>query len=197
MSCNLNAAIGGNGMGIGRLGDDSIIHKRKFRWTFEIQFGGKLCGGFVPASFVKTAARPEITIEETEINFLNEKLWIPGKAVWEPITITYYDVNSSENTQLLSWLASVYDFTDDTCRHMNAKRSEYSGIGTLKMLDGCGQPMEKWTYGDMWPTSIKFGDLDYAVSEVSEIEITLRYSKVKFTNLCGKQPVRCKCSHCK
>lgn len=188
-----SAAIGGNGMGIGRLGDPDIIHKRKFRWTFGIHFCGS--NRTVKPSFVKTAARPDLTIEETDINFLNEKTWIPGKAAWEPITVTYYDVNSTENVDLLSWLASVYDFTSE-CRHMNAKRQDYSGTATLRMLDGCGNIMEIWTLQDAWPTSIKFGDLDYASSEVSEIELTLRYSKVTLDNRCGGQITRCPCTGC-
>lgn len=193
MPC-FNAATGGEGMGIGRLGDADIIHKRKFRWTFAIEFCNHSKN--VPASFVKTASRPSLTIEETDINFLNEKTWIPGKASWEAIDVTYYDVSASENIGLLSWLASVYDFTNDTCRWMNAKRQDYAGSGILRLLDGCGNIMEQWILNDMWPTSIKFGDLDYSSSEVCEIALTLRYSKVEYTSNCGGTIVRCGCTPC-
>lgn len=182
-----------NGMGIGRLGGEDIIHKRRFRWVFGIEF----CEGRqVPASFVKTASRPSITIEETEINFLNEKTWIPGKATWEAITVTYYDVSANDNMELWSWLASVYDFTNRECRHMNSKRKDYAGIGHLVLLDGCGNWMEKWTLKDMWPSAIKFGELDYSSSEVVEIELTLRFSQVQYENFCGGHIERCPCTPC-
>lgn len=80
-------------MGIGLLGAADTLLKRKFRFLFGIQY----CTGTasnqksVGASFVKTASRPDITIEDTELNFLNEVTWIPGKAKWETITVTYYD----------------------------------------------------------------------------------------------------------
>ena len=55
-------------MGIGALVFNNTVFKRKFRFTFELQ---DLCGGArVPKDFVKVAARPSLTVEETEINFL-------------------------------------------------------------------------------------------------------------------------------
>ena len=74
-------------MGIGRLGFQNTVFKRKFRFTFELE---DICGGKkVPKHYVKVASRPNLSIEETEINFLNAKTWIPGKASWETMTVTY------------------------------------------------------------------------------------------------------------
>lgn len=193
MACS-RAAVGGTGMGIGRLGDDDILHKRKFRFLLEIYFCNY--GRYVPPHFVKTAARPDITIDETEINFLNEKTWIPGKGAWEQVTITYNDVATDDNIELFSWLATVYDFVDDTCRHQNARRSDYSGNMFLYLLDGCGNMLETWYMGDAWPTSVKFGDLDYASSDICDIELSVRYSKVRYTSHCGGSITRCPCTPC-
>jgi len=84
-------------MGIGPLGFRNLIFKRKFRFTFEVQ---GICGDSsrsVPPHFVKVAARPNLSIEETEINFLNAKTWIPGKAAWETINVTYIDAIDPTN----------------------------------------------------------------------------------------------------
>ena len=84
-------------MGMGKLGDGKIIHKRKFRWTFEVL--REPAGRNVSAAFVKVAARPNLTVEETEIHFLNAKRYLPGKGTWETITVTYYDVaNAPDGT---------------------------------------------------------------------------------------------------
>ena len=109
-------------MGLGRLGQPDIVHKRKFRWTFEVNRGA---GKVVPTSFVKMAARPNLSIEETEINFLNGKTYIPGKGTWETITVTYYDVTTDDNAPLWSWLADVYDYTNPDNLGQNSKRSCY------------------------------------------------------------------------
>lgn len=175
-------------MGIGRVGGNDIIHKRKFRWTFACEREG---GKRVPASFVKVAARPQIEVEETEINFLNAKTYIPGKGTWQSMTITYYDVTSLDgvgNEELWSWLASVYNFIDNIALTQSSRRRGYGGTGICTMYDGCGQELEEWRLFDCWPQAMNFGELDYSSSEEATIEVTLRYSNVKYTNMCGLNP---------
>lgn len=181
-----------NNMGIGKLGDADTILKRKFRFVFGITTE---CGVRVPPHFVKTAGRPDFTIEDTELNFLNETIWIPGKGKWETITVTYYDAAGPQSSELLKYLRGVYDFADD-CRFMNSKPSEYAGTGTLVMLDGNGYPLERWRLRNMWPTSVKFGELDYSSSDVAEIELTLRYSQVQHFSLCGGDSTPCPGTPC-
>jgi hypothetical protein len=177
-------------MGMGHLGGPTLVFKRKFRWTFEIK---EICnGGTVPKHFVKLASRPNISIEETEINYLNAKTWIPGKATWETITVTYYDVANEDNSKLYSWLASVYDFSNPVSCGQAKNRSSYSGTGTITLYDGCGVRLETWTLRDVWPTAINFGELDYSSSEEATIELTLRYSQVAYKSLCPKfKPKAC------
>lgn len=185
------------GMGIGTIGigDPNVIFKRKFRWTLEIEGQGS-CQFRVPPHFVKTASRPSFTVEETEINFLNDKTWIPGKASWEPITVTFLDTNQGGSAQLLQWLTSVFDFTSPTSKKMSSKVSGYAGKVTLVMYDGCGSRMETWTLNDAWPSAINFGDLAYDSSDIAEIELTLRYSQVTYISNCGTSFSPCECQGC-
>jgi hypothetical protein len=185
-------------MGIGELGGPSLVFKRKFRWTFQVN---NVCGGQVrvPEHFVKLAARPNITIEETEINFLNAKTWIPGKGTWETITVTYYDVsqagNGVGNEGLWSWLATVYDFTSPIELQQSSTRESYGGDARLNLYDGCGTSMEEWLLHSVWPQAINFGELDYSSSEEVTIEVTLRYTDVEYFNFCGQDPSPC-CEGC-
>ena len=181
----------GQPMGIGRLGDADLVFKRKFRWTL---FISTPCG-VVEESYVKLASRPNISIEETEINFLNAKTWIPGKASWETITVTYYDVGNA-NEDLWNWLASVYDFTDPINLKQGGNRASYAGFAELVLFDGCGNRMEEWELDDVWPQAINFGELDYSSSEEVTVELTLRYSSVSYTNYCGAQVNPCLCQGC-
>lgn len=182
-------------MGIGRLGGGNVLHKRKFRWTFEVLKGfGNDAVVLVPEHYVKMAARPNVSIEETEIHHLNAKTYIPGKGTWETITVTYYDVaelNGDGNVGLWSWLANVYDFTNPTTLKQNSIRSNYAGNAVCTLYDGCGSPLEAWTLGDCWPQAVNFGELDYSSSEECTIEVTLRYSNVAYVSLskCVQEPV--------
>lgn len=194
-------------MGMGQLGGSGLIFKRKYRWTFKVDCS---CGfGSIPEYFVKLASRPNLTIEEQEINYLHGKMWIPGKGSWETITVTYYDIAGPDAVQgmttLFSWLATVYDFTDpvglkqSSIRGIpgggnlaggppatpNQRAGGYSARGTLQLFDGCGQPVERWTLDNMWPQAVNFGELDYSSSEEVTLELTLRYSEVKYEPLCG------------
>jgi hypothetical protein len=186
-------------MGLGKLADHNLVFKRKYRWTFELK---PYCTSAIPEAFVKVASRPNLTIEETEINYLHGKMWIPGKATWETITVTYYDIGNTQGiANLYSWLAGIYDFTDpkalkQTSRKGDAGNAGYAGTGTLKLFDGCGVEMEKWTLEGVWPQAINFGELDYSSSEEVTVELTLRYHNAKYEAMCGSQFQACPCIGC-
>lgn len=167
-------------MGIGPLGAPNIIIKRKFRFT--IQFATP-CGP-VPEFFVKAAGRPQLDIDEVELNYLNAVTWIPGKGKWQPMTVTYVDVANRAMQGLYNWIATVYDFTDPV-NLRNSEKAGWSGTGLLTLYDGCGSPLEFWLLGSCWPQSINFGDLDYSDSETATIELTIKFSEVQYLGNCG------------
>ena len=125
-------------MGMGLLGGPDIVFKRKYRWTFNLNVP---CGPPIGEQVVKLAARPNLTIEETEINFLHGKMWIPGKGTWETITVTYYDIgNDPSLSGLYAWLATIYDFTNVVNLYQSSQRGDggairgYSGEADLASM---------------------------------------------------------------
>ena len=192
-------------MGMDALGGEGVVFKRKYRWTFLIKTN--CSGGEIPPFFVKLASRPNLTIEETEINFLNSKMWIPGKASWETITVTFYDISGKDTekgmTALYSWIATNYNFTGKKVPYsQSSKKGKQGGGGEgyaatafLDLYDGCGTAMESWELNHVWPQAVNFGELDYSSSEEVTLELTLRYSEVKYTPLCGGKVDPC-CAGC-
>lgn len=177
-------------MGIGNVGAPGVIFKRKFRWTFSIQTPV----GNIGASFVKVAARPKLAIDPTEIRYLNQTTWIPGRPKWEPISVKYIDVPALELQGLWNWIATIYNFVDPQTKYFNAnptmsEKAGWYGVGTLNLYDGCGTPLETWALGSMWPDSVDFGELDYQSSDEVTIDLSLRYSEVAYFSLCGPNPV--------
>lgn len=189
-------------MGIGKLGlTQGLLFKRKFRWTFAVD---NINGGAksVPPDYVKVASRPNVSFEETEINYLHGKMYIPGKATFENITVTYYDVapvRSDTILHLYDWIGSVYDFLSPDRNGVDTRANPrmstnadgpggYAALGTLTMLDGGGLALEAWQLFSCWPQSVNFGDLDYSSNEESTLELTLRYQFAKWNNYCGAQP---------
>lgn len=182
-------------MGIGVIGRSDITFKRKFRWTFEILGFCNDLKNKVPEHFVKVAARPNLSIEETEINHLNAKMWIPGKGTWDTLTVTYIDVANQEMNSLYNWLATVYDFTNPI-QLGQAEKRDWDATGVLNMYDGCGTLLESWILQHMWPSGINFGDLDYSSSDEATIELTLRYSDVQYRSYCPDFTPKACCSPC-
>lgn len=179
-------------MGLGLLGSAGNIFKRKFRWTMEFQGVCGFSGRKIAPSFVKAANRPSLTIEETEINFLNGKMWIPGKGTPDTTTVTYYDVASIQGgevvSQLFTWLATVYNFTDDKGLSQSSKISGPQAQGgytcdkgVLTMLDGCGEEIDRFEYLQCWPTQINFGELDYSSNDECTIDLTIRYRNFNYS----------------
>jgi len=184
------AYIPGN-MGLGDIAGSKTIFKRKFRWTlsFLVNCNGK-SAGTIPESFCKTASRPKLSIDETQVDFLNGRMFVPGKGVWQEMSVSYYDVTNAEIAPLWSWLNSVYQIFEQGAdpstmqKHMASRLGDYTGTGTLKLLDGCGSPVETWKLFNAWPKEIDFGELDMASSDLCEIKATFRFSDAGYVNHC-------------
>jgi len=172
-------------MGIGLLGQPNIIIKRKFRWKIEITTPR----GVIPAWYVKTAARPQLEMEELELNYLNAVTWMAGKGKWQPMSISYIDVTDNLMEPLWSWIATVYDLMTPAVL-WQSEPAGYMATADLRMYDGCGNVLERWELQNVWPHSINFGELDYAASEEMNIELNLRYSGVIYKGICGPQPTK-------
>ena len=194
-----------NNMGIGPLGN--VAFKRKYRWLFSVEnIGGGGQNSFgISGKYVKTANRPQLQIDDsTEINFLNGKTWLPGKATFQTSEFVYYDVavpGDETVTNLLRWVNRAYNFitpasgvtgsteisatqrsyaTDPT-----GAGNGYAGTGKLLLLDGCGYVLETWTLVNCWPQTINFGELSYSESGECNINLTLRYSYAKYESNCA------------
>ena len=104
-------------MGIGNVGLPGVIFKRKFRWKFKIDLpvNPNAPAGttrVIPEHFVKTAARPNLDIEEVQVDFLNSTTWFPGKARFQQMSVTYHDVDDNLMAPLYEWMVDLYDFQD-------------------------------------------------------------------------------------
>jgi hypothetical protein len=194
-------------MGIGELGRPDLTFKRKFRWTFAvINIAGHEgdAAWSIPSGFLKTAARPNLDIEETEINYMNAKMWIPGKAAWQTTEVVYLDVANAQLEALWRWICQVYNIYDgiqgaaiqNANRTMGGRVSDYTGTGVLTLYDGCGSEIEVWRLASAWPKSIDFGELDYSSSDVCEVKMTLRYADVSYKSICPTMSLYPSCTDC-
>lgn len=177
-------------MGIGWVGSPRVIIKRKFRWTMLVRWGQG--GNFISYWYVKVAARPKFTVDNAEIPFLNATTWMPGRVKWDPIQVSFHDVGgdgSSDMASLYGWILSLYNFNDQVNLYQSEKVGWYGEV-ELGLYDGCGSQLERWTLDSCYPETVDFGGLDYGSSEAVTVDLTLRYSDVKYEGVrCNATPV--------
>jgi len=131
---------------------EDTVFKRQFRWAAKFKKNEEV----LYEGFVKVPARPNV--EEEEINYLCKKMWIPGKASWEQISISQYGVKDLEK-----WLKDIEDLNEVE----------------LVLYDGCGIPLEKWVLHEARVPGFRVtAYLDDPYPYNTEVDI--RYTKVDF-----------------
>jgi hypothetical protein len=129
--------------------------------------------GVVPLSFVKID--PPKKNEEYQSG-------------WTPLITSFWFDGVSENdptmTKLMALLAEFYKFGSETFQklqtepyQMEPEISKMLGTGKVTMYDGVGEVLETWTFYQMWPHSVNFGDLCYSSDPSFDIEITWRFKE--------------------
>ena len=138
--------------------------QRKFRWLLAIDG--------IDAYTLKTAARPQMTFEDTTIDWMNAKRFLAGKGTWNPIEITLHDpIAPSASVKVFNWVRLVYESATGRMGYA----SYYKKDVQLKMLDPQGSVIGLWDIQGAWPMDIKMGELDYASSDPVEISFTMRF----------------------
>jgi hypothetical protein len=138
--------------------------KRKFRWVFAIEG--------IDAFLMKSAARPNVTIGESTIEFINSKRYLAGKLAYDAISVTLYDpIAPSGAQQVMEWVRTH----TETVSGRSGYADFYKRDCQLKMLDPVGTVVELWDLKGCFLTSAGFGDLDYGTEDPTEIALTIRF----------------------
>jgi len=189
-------------MGLGTLGRENTVFKRKFRWMLTI---AGIVGEGVNIYPPNSAGRPKLTFNDFQANHVVETITIPGRPVWNPITLTVYDITQagavgvSGRHPIYEWILSLYGTHPNTSgsgglaaesdnfpyKWSGSKAGEGGSISRrfkrpqafITMYDGCGIELERWTLENVWPSEVDFGELDMGSSDVSMITMTLKYDR--------------------
>ena len=138
--------------------------KRKFRWTMEIDG--------IDAFTLKTGARPQMTFEETVIDYINTKRYVAGKMAYSPLNITLQDpIAPSSAQKVMNWVRRCYEVITGRMGYASMYKQDFS----LKMLDPQGAVIEQWDIKGAWVQDTNFGELDYASSDNAEVSMVVRY----------------------
>ena len=126
----------------------------------------------IPAYLIKTANRPTISFEEVELNHMNVKRFVKGKATWETIEINMYDpVVPSAAQAAMEWIRLSHESVTGRDGYSDFYKKDVD----FQVLGPVGDVVEQWKLKGTWIQSANFNDLDFASSDPVEISLTLRY----------------------
>ena len=126
----------------------------------------------IPAYLIKTANRPSISFEEVELNHLNVKRFIKGKATWETVEFTMYDpVVPSAAQAVMEWVRLSHESVTGRDGYSDFYKTDL----TLNVLAPVGDKVEEWTLKGAFIQAANFNDLDWASNDPAEVTLTLRY----------------------
>ena len=126
----------------------------------------------IPAYLIKTAARPSITFEEVELNHMNVKRYVKGKATWETVEFTMYDpVVPSAAQAVMEWVRLSHESVTGRDGYSDFYKKDVD----FQVLGPVGDVVEQWKLKGTWIAAANFNDLDFSSSDPVEISVTLRY----------------------
>ena len=126
----------------------------------------------IPAYLIKTTGRPSIEFEEVELNHLNVKRFVKGKATWQSISLTMYDpVVPSAAQSVMEWVRLSHESVTGRDGYSDFYKKDVS----IEVLGPVGDIVESWKLKGAWIQAANFNDLDFASSDPAEISVTVRY----------------------
>ena len=138
--------------------------KRKNRWIFALEG--------IDSFLIKTAARPSVTIEEQEIQFMNSRRYVAGKANFDALSVTLHDpIAPSGAQQVMEWVRTHYESVSGRAGFADFYKRDCQ----LKLVDPIGTVIELWDIKGCFLTNAGFGDLSYEDGAPMEISLTIRF----------------------
>ena len=138
--------------------------KRKFRWILSISG--------IDAFTLKAATRPQITFEETVIDYVNAKRKLSGKATFGDMNITLLDpIVPSSAQKVMEWVRLNYESTTGRMGYAQFYKKDFN----IKMLDPVGAVVEDWLVQGAWVKDANFNDLDYTNNDPADITLTIAF----------------------
>ena len=137
--------------------------KRDYRWVLAIEG--------IDSFLVADTKRPDISIEKTEIPFINSYRNISnGKIKFGNITVKLHDpIAPSGAQQVMEWIRTHYESVSGRAGYADFYKRDIQ----LKMLDPIGTVVELWDIKGALISSANFGTLSYGSSQTMMIDLTL------------------------
>jgi len=135
--------------------------KRQFRWIFSIEG--------IDAFLMKTAARPEMSMDVQEIPWINAKRYLAGRLTFSNMSITLHDpIAPSGAQQVMEWIRTHAETVSGRAGYADFYKRDCQ----IKILDPIGTVVELWDMKGCFIETANFNTLTYD-DDGSPVEIAL------------------------
>jgi len=143
--------------------------KRENRWI--LRFPSSLG---INEWYVESFARPKLTINSKEIEFLNTSTFVAGRFKWEPLTIKFRDpIGPSASQAVMEWIRLCAESVTGRMGYA----AGYKKNVDLEMLDPTGVVVEKWILEGAFLLGYDGGALAYNSDNVAGITSTIQMDR--------------------
>ena len=121
--------------------------------------------------FVESAARPHITINATEIPFLNTSTFVAGRFNWQTINVVFRDpIGPSAAQALMEWVRLCAESVTGRMGYAAGYKKDID----LEMLDPTGVVVEKWILDSCMITKSAWNQAQYGQDGLATLSVTLQ-----------------------
>jgi hypothetical protein len=124
--------------------------------------------------FVESAARPSISINPVEVQFLNTSTFVAGRFKWAPITVNFRDpIGPSASQALMEWVRLHAESVTGRMGYAAGYKKDID----LEMLDPTGVVVEKWILYGTFLTNVNFNGLSYGSDVLATITAQMQMDR--------------------
>jgi len=132
------------------------------------------------------ATMPEMTVEATSLERLNDRSYLPTKAEFNSVEVDFYeyikDINAFTKNNagdiLWEWQKLIYDPTTGVMR----PKRQISANVLVMQFDGIGNIIRTWNLYGAWPTAVTFDELEDDTADIQSVKATFRYDWADMMN---------------
>ena len=171
---NIPSKAGGGGTGP----SNKVEFHRQHRWFIE-SLGIPPIGGSRPGSgaqgvaakalFAQSLQLPSLEFEQEEIKSPSLVYKVAKRAKWKNCVVKFYDVYGLYK-KLEEWQKKIWSPENGI-----QSAIDYKGEPIFVLVDGKGQPKQRYLLKGAYPLNIDHGELSYTSSEVKILTVTYAY----------------------
>lgn len=122
----------------------------------------------------KQVSQVGFSTEAIEVHRVNDKVFYPGKASPEELTVTFDNLYKPQiANKLWRWFSSIYS---PVTGKFNGNGGNFKASkAIIVMLDAQGQPLMETRLFGVYPTSWKTAEFNYGTNEFHTIEMMFKY----------------------